>query len=51
MCDVKQYNKDTNQWEDAIPLPYYHSLFKWMWLRITRYRDEYDLKAQLWLGD
>jgi len=38
MCDVKQYNKDTNQ-------------FKWMWLRITRYRDEYDRKAQLWLGD
>jgi len=42
-------NNQTGQWEPAIPLPYYHSLFPWLWLRLIGYRDDYGRKAALML--
>jgi len=44
---VKQFNTETGQWEEAIPLPYYHGLLPWLWLRLTGYRDAYGRKAQV----
>lgn len=36
-------------WADAIPEPYYHAPLKWLWLRLTGYRDVYGRKAQIFL--
>ena len=44
---TQQYNEETGKWEEAIPLPYYYSLFPWMWKRLTGWRDAYGRKAQL----
>jgi hypothetical protein len=44
---VQQFNTETGQWEEAIPLPYYYGLFPWIWKRLTGWRDEYGRKAQL----
>ena len=45
----QQYNPETGQWEEAIPEPYYWSLFPWLWKRLTGWRDAYGRKAQLLL--
>ena len=42
-----QFNKTKQLWETAIPEPYYHSLFPWLYKRLTGYRDAYGRKAQL----
>jgi hypothetical protein len=39
------FNKETGQWEEAIPLPFYYGLLPFLWLRLTRYRDSYGRKA------
>lgn len=31
----------------AIPEPFSYGIAAWLWLRITRYRDEYGRKASL----
>ncbi|NTG01868.1 hypothetical protein G6L30_17265 [Agrobacterium rhizogenes] len=46
---VETLNKVTGRWEPAIPLPYYHGPLKWLWLRLTGYRDAYGRKAALML--
>lgn len=44
---VQKFNPETGAWEQAIPEPYYHGFFVWIWLRMTGYRDEYGRKARL----
>ena len=39
------FNKETGQWDEAIPLPFYYGLLPFLWLRLTRYRDSYGRKA------
>lgn len=46
---VYTQNRETGQWEKAIPSPYYHGIFRWLWLRLTGYRDAYGRKAQVFL--
>lgn len=43
-----QYNKQTGQWEEAVPLPHYYGFIPWLWLRFIGYRDQYGRKAQLY---
>lgn len=52
MNDVFQLNKETGEWEPAIPAPFYFGLFPWVWRRLTGYRDQYGRKAQFigWRG-
>lgn len=45
----ERFNPETGMWEEAVPLPYYYGLLPWAWKRITRWRDPYGRKAQLFL--
>lgn len=44
---IRQFNTETGKWEEAVPEPFYWSLFPWIWKRLTGYRDAYGRKAQL----
>lgn len=45
-----QYDPETGEWKEAIPLPMYYGLLPWLFLLLIGWRDEYGRKAQLfWL--
>lgn len=46
--NVLAFNANSGEWKKAIPAPYYHNIFSWLWLRMTGYRDQYGRKAELW---
>ena len=48
MVETQQYNAETGQWEEAIPLPYPYRFFPWLWKRLTGWRDPYGRKATLY---
>lgn len=46
-----QQNPD-GSWSEAIPMPYYFGLRRFLWRRLVGWRDEFGRKAQFigWLG-
>lgn len=43
------YDRCAGRYVQVLPLPYCHTPLRWLWLRMTGYRDEYGRKARLLL--
>ena len=44
---VTQFNEETKQWDEILPLPFYWGLLPFLWKRITGWKDQYGRKAYL----